>query len=130
MLRTSTYILAAAYLLGMAAVGLPFWVAPYRSLSVPGGVMGPGLVVVVVLAAWLRAGGTAGFWVTLNVMAWTLPGAVLARAVVETQFYPDRHNLWPIAMAMVAVPGYAAAGVGVLIGQAVVWGQRIRAGGE
>ena len=116
----STYGLRAAFVLGMGCVGLPFWLQPYNRVNVPDALYGPGLLVVGVLALVMRARGIAGFWRTSNVMAATVPAAVMARVIVEGLADPTRHNLWPLAILIAAAVGYAAAIPGAVVGH-LVW---------
>lgn len=107
---------AGAFLLGFLAVGIPFWMIPYSKLNVPDAFLGFGLVVVFLLAFLLSWSGTASFLKTLNVMAMTLPAALMARVIVEGLMEPSRHNLWPLVLVITLVMGYLTALPGAGVG--------------
>lgn len=106
----------AAFVLGLLAVGLPFWMTPYGRLNVPDAFLGFGLVVVFGLAFALRWSGQASFLKSLNVMALTLPAALMLRVVVEGLADPSRHNLWPLVLVITLVMGYVTALPGAVLG--------------
>ena len=116
MTRIPLYWLSVAAVIAFLSVGIPFWVIPYGELNVPDGLYGPGLIVVFVSALLLRGLGVASFSRTMNVLAATVPAAVIARVVVEGSMDPTRHNLWPLVIVIAAVVGYLVAAPGALIG--------------
>jgi len=101
------------------SVGIPFWTAPYSTLNVPDALYGPGLAVVFGLALLLRAAGITSLARSWNVMAVTVPAAVMARVVVEGSLDPTRHNLWPLVVLIAALVGYFSAGPGAGIGHLI-----------
>lgn len=109
----------AAFIAAFISVGIPYWLIPYNTVNLPNALYGPGLVVVVVAALWLRAKGVASFARVLHVMAASVPAAVLARVLIEGMMDPTSHNLWPLEAILAAAVGYAAALFGTLAGQLI-----------
>jgi len=106
--------LIGAFLLGFAVAGIPFWRIPYSALVVPDAFYGIGVGVVFVAAAVLayRHGALKG----LLCAALVLPAVLMARVIVESVLDPTRHNLWPLALAIVLVLGLVVAGAGAACG--------------
>ncbi|QGU32303.1 hypothetical protein E6P07_04435 [Thermochromatium tepidum ATCC 43061] len=117
--KRTSWRLSAAFLVGMLSVGIPVWLMPYSKLNVPSALYGAGLVVVFILAALLRASGFSTFSRTLHVLSASVPAALMARIVVEGAMDPTKHNLWPLAIIISAVVGYAATAPGVILGQLI-----------
>jgi hypothetical protein len=111
--------LKTAFIIGVFSVGIPFWLIPYSSLNVPDGLYGPGLAIIFILAVLLRAAGITTFFRTLNLMAATVPTAVMMRVIVEGLLDPTRHNLWPLVILIAFVIGYLCTVPGVVIGQLI-----------
>lgn len=114
-----SYGLKAAFVIGVLSIGMPFWLMPYNKINVPDALYGPGLVIVFVLALLLRAAGIATFLRTWNVMAATIPSAVMARVIVECLMDPTKHNLWPLVILIAAAVGYLCTVPGVVIGHVI-----------
>jgi hypothetical protein len=125
MRKIPLYWLNIAAAVAFLSVGIPFWVIPYGKLNVPDGLYGVGLAVIFISAVVLRGLGVASFPRIMNVLAATVPAAVMARIVVEGFLDPTKHNLWPLVMIIAAVVGYAVAVPGTLIGH---WLGRFRSG--
>lgn len=106
--------LIGTFLLGFLVAGLPFWRIPYSELTVPDAFYGIGVIVVFVVAAVLacRYGALKG----LLCAALVLPAVLMARVIVEGVLEPTRHNLWPLALIIALVLGFAVAGVGAACG--------------
>jgi hypothetical protein len=106
--------LIGAFLLGVLVAGIPFWRIPYSGLNVPDAFYGIGVIVVFVAAAVLtyRYGVRKG----LLCAALVLPAVLMARVIVEGVLDPTRHNLWPLALVIALVLGFAVAGAGAACG--------------
>lgn len=106
--------LIGTFLLGFAIAGIPFWRIPYSALTVPDAFYGIGVGVVFVVAAVLayRHGALKG----LLCAALVLPAVLMARVIVEGVLDPTRHNLWPLALVIALVLGFAVAGAGAACG--------------
>jgi hypothetical protein len=106
--------LIGAFLLGVLVAGIPFWRIPYSALTVPDAFYGIGVVVVFVVAAVLayRYGALKGLLCATLV----LPAVLMARVIVEGVLDPTRHNLWPLALVIALVLGFAVAGAGAACG--------------
>ncbi len=113
----SRLFLPAVFVLGFLVVGLPFWLIPYSSVTVPNSFFGLGAATVFVLAAFL--GFRVGFWKGLLVAGAVMPSVLMCRVVVEALIEPTRHNLWPLALMIVVVMALALAGIGALLGWVV-----------
>ncbi len=110
------YALRGAFVIAVLAVGFSFWTPAYSALSVPNSLYGPGLVVIVLLAALMpRFAGTPP-WKTLHTLAFALPMAVMLRVLVEGLFDPSSHNLWPLEAVIATALGYVCAGIGAGVG--------------
>lgn len=116
MLRIRNPYLFGAFVLGFLFVGIPFWMIPYSKVTVPNDLLGIGMMVVFMLALLLRLSDSARFLATLNTMAMTMPAVLMARVIVEGLADPTRHNLWPLALVIAIVTGYATALPGTLLG--------------
>lgn len=120
MVWVKCYGLKAAFAIGVLSIGIPFWLMPYNKINVPDALYGPGLAIVFLLALLLRAAGITTFLRTLNVMAATVPAAVMARVIVEGFLMdPKKHNLWPLVIVIAAVVGYLTIAPGVVIGHVI-----------
>lgn len=108
--------LGAAFLIGMLAVGIPYWQIPYSNVSLPNAVMGPGLLIVVVAAVLVRAVGRCRFAPTLLSTGAAVPAAVMARVVFDAMLDPTSHNLWPFELIIAGFVGLTAASGGALVG--------------
>ena len=108
--------LAAAFAVAFLTVGLPYWRIPYKQVSLPGNLIGFGLLAVAAAAAVSRWRGRTSILATTLIVGAAVPCAVLARVALEVMSDPTSHNLWPFEVVFAAVPGLAASAVGVLIG--------------
>lgn len=103
-------VLAGAWLI----VGLPFWFQPYAGLSLPSGLLHPGLLAIPLAAAWLRTRSSGwGAIRSIGVAATIAPAVVMARVIVETANDPTSHNLWPFELLIAGLVGLLVAGIGV-----------------
>jgi len=104
---------AAAFL----AAGIPWWLAPYNRFT-----FASPLAIVGFLAFVGVAAGAAG-WSRLGPVGATfaaggaVPGAVMARVVVDGLRDPTSHNLWPFEIVFAAVFGFAVAFLAGLFGR-------------
>ena len=114
--KGAKYWLAAAFAIGFLAVGLPYWQIPYAKVSLPNTLYGSGLLVVGVGAAAARAFGKARFLMVFFIVGATVPLAVLARVVVETNKDPTSHNLWPFEFIIATAVGALCSSTGALLG--------------
>jgi hypothetical protein len=110
--------LPVAFVLCFFAVGLPFWLIPYRSVNLPDALIAPGIFMVAAAALVLRVLGVS-FWKVTGVMGAAVPAAVLARVIVDGVRDPTSHNLWPLEVVIALLMGLACAFAGVLAGSLV-----------
>lgn len=108
------------FLIAFLAVGIPYWVVPYKEASLPSGLYGFGLILVFAGAMWLRGRAGVSFGRSLLAAGSAVPAAVLARVIVEVVGDPTSHNLWPIELVIAAGLGYAVAAVGCVVGAVMV----------
>jgi hypothetical protein len=106
----------AAFAVSFLAVGLPYWLIPYKSVNLPDALIAPGLLVVCAAALLLRALRIAPLWRTAAVIGAAVPAAVFARVVVEGLQDPTSHNLWPLEIVIAAALGFVWALAGAIIG--------------
>jgi len=110
------YWLAAAFLVGFFAVGVPYWQIPYAKVSLPSTLYGSGLFVVGVLAAAARAFGQVRLLTVILAIGAAVPAPVFARIAVDTTKDPTSHNLWPFEIIIAAVVGVLCSSAGALVG--------------
>jgi hypothetical protein len=119
--------LAGAFVVAFLAVGIPYWQVPYAKVSLPGTLMGAGLVVVVVAAALVRAAGKCHIVLSLLAAGLAVPSVVVARVAVDTIHDPTSHNLWPFEVIIASVVGLLASSAGALLGSVPGVMARLRA---
>lgn len=113
---SSTIVLTFAFFCAFLTVGLPYWQIPYAQVSLPNAIWGWPLLIVIALAAVLRAACGTRFWSAALVVGASVPAAVLARIVYDTASDPTSHNLWPFEIILAAGPGLLAGVMGALVG--------------
>lgn len=116
MTRSSPAWLLIAFLIAFVGVGFRYWQAAYPQASLPESIYGPGLIAVGVVAMLARAFGLARFWKVWLSMAASIPCAVLARILVETNARPGSHDLWPLDLAIAVAAGLLVSLAGTLLG--------------
>jgi len=114
--KIKSWRLSAAFVISLLGVGISFWQIPYSKLNVPDALYGPGLVVVFILALLLRVFAVAPFLKVMNVLAASVPAAVVVRVIVEGIMDPTKHNLWPLVVIISTMVGYAVAAPGAILG--------------
>jgi hypothetical protein len=110
------WILAFGFIVSALAVGVPYFLIPYRELNLPDALYGPGLCVFVATAALTRACGASTFWKGVAIIGAAIPAAILARVAVDTAADPTSHNLWPFEIIIGSMVGALGAFAGSLIG--------------
>ena len=85
----ANYWLAAAFVIGLVVVGVPYWQTRYSQVSLPDTLYGFGLLAVAILAAAARAFGNARIARVILIAGAAVPAAVLARILVEVGQRPD-----------------------------------------
>ncbi len=104
---------AAAFL----AAGIPWWLAPYNrfTFSTPLAIVG--------FLAFVGIAAAAAGWSRLGLAGATfaaggaVPGAVMARVVVDGLRDPTSHNLWPFEIVLAAAFGFVVAFLAGLSGR-------------
>jgi hypothetical protein len=120
----AVYWLAAGFVAGFFAVGIPYWQVPYAKVALPNTLYGTGLLVVGLLAAATRAFGKARLLAVILVVGAAVPGPILARIVVDTTKDPTSHNLWPFEFIIAALLGALCSSAGALAGNLPAWFSR------
>lgn len=110
------WIPASGFIVSALAVGVPYFLIPYRELNLPDALYGPGLCVVVVTAALTLACGATTFWKGVVIIGAAIPASILLRVAVETAADPTSHNLWPFEIIIGSMVGALCAFTGSLIG--------------
>jgi hypothetical protein len=105
--KAGRYGLATAFVVGLFAVGLPYWAIPYNKVSLPNTLVRPELLTIVLGTLLLGLFRSCRFRVAVLVVGTAVPAAVLARVIVECAKDPTSHNLWPFEIVF-------AVGVGLL----------------
>jgi hypothetical protein len=112
----AVYWLAASFVAGFFAVGIPYWQVPYAKVALPNTLYGTGLLVVGLLAAAASAFGKARLLAVILVVGAAVPGPILARIGADTTKDPTSHNLWPFEFIIAAVLGALCSSAGALVG--------------
>lgn len=73
-------------------------------------------MVVFILALLLLAFAVAPLFKVMNVLAASVPAAVVVRIIVEGIMDPTKHNLWPLVVIISTIVGYAVAVPGAILG--------------
>lgn len=120
MIQSRRSWLYLAFLAGMLAVGIPYWIIPYGQVNLPSALLTPALAVVVVAAFVARVGRTASFWRVVLVVGSAVPAAVFMRVVRDTTSDPTSHNLWPVEVFIALMVGLSCslggAAAGMIVG--------------
>jgi len=111
---------ATAFLAAFVALGVPYWLIPYRQVNLPNALLTTGLVAVPLAALLLRSFGAARVWLATAVAGSAVPAVVMARVVFDCLKDPTAHNLWPFEMVIAFVLGFGPALVGALAGKLIV----------
>lgn len=112
--RSIWVILACAA--ALVAVGIPYWVIPYKKVDLPDALFTPGLFVVCISSLLLCLYNVAPFWRAILIMAVTVPGVVIIRVLVEGIRDPTLHSLWPFEVVIAILVGAASAVPGATVG--------------
>lgn len=98
------------------AAGMPWWTAPYNHFTLAHPLSILGCLAFVCIAAWVAGGTPLGLGRGGLVVGAAVPGAVLARVVVETVKDPTSHNLWPFEVVLAGLFGFGLAYAAGLMG--------------
>lgn len=125
--RATVQWVVGGFLISMLGVGIPYWMIPYHRVNLPGTLVEPALVMVPLVALWLRAAGIASLQRAVTFIGSAVPAAVIVRILVETGKDPTSHNLWPFEIIIASLLGYGCALAGALVGHfvRVIWDRRI-----
>jgi hypothetical protein len=110
------YIPALGFMISALAVGVPYFLIPYRELNLPNALYGPGLGVLVATAALTVGCGATTFWKCVAIIGTSVPTIILLRVAVETAAAPTSHNLWPFEIILGSIVSALCAFAGSLIG--------------
>lgn len=104
---------AAAFL----AAGIPWWLAPYNrfTFSSPSAIVG--FLAFAGIAAWAAGWSRLGLAGATFAAGGAVPGAVMARVVVDGLRDPTSHNLWPFEVVFAVVFGFGLAFLAGLFGR-------------
>jgi hypothetical protein len=108
--------LSMGFLAGLCSVGIPYWSTPYDRLSLPGALIAPGILLVVLVPFLLRFFHKAEFWKAAVIMGAVMPAAVLLRVAVDVLNDPTSHNLWPLELVIAGALGMVCALAGSVTG--------------
>lgn len=121
------YFPALGFIVSALAVGVPYFLIPYRELNLPNALYGPGLGVLVATAALTLGCGATTFWKCVAIIGASVPTIILLRVALETAADPTSHNLWPFEMILGSIVGAVCAFAGSFIGWVVA---KVRGRGE
>jgi hypothetical protein len=113
------WIPAFGFVISALAVGVPYFLIPYRELNLPTALHGPGLLVLVATAALTLGFAATTFWKGVAIIGASVPAIILLRVAVETLADPTSHNLWPLEIIIGSVVSAPCAFVGALLGWAI-----------
>ena len=106
---TNPKLLFVVCIFSFLSVGIPYWMIPYNQVSLPGALMGPGLIAVVGAAFFVRIKEAVDFWMGASFVGAVVPAVIMAQVIVDTMGDPTSHNLWPFEIVLAAIVGYCCA---------------------
>jgi len=109
MIQSRSTWLYIAFTAGLFAVGIPYWLIPYRQVNLPDALLTSALLVVVLAAFVVRTTSAASFWRGVLIVGAAVPAAVMMRVSWETTRDPTSHNLWPFEIVIALVVGVSLA---------------------
>lgn len=109
------------FALAFFAVGVPYWLIPYKKLNLPDALLGAELIVVFAVAALVRVYSGKSFLRVVVVMGAAVPAVVMTRVVVDGILDYSAHNLWPFEVVIAILVSGAVAVPGALAGSVVLW---------
>lgn len=110
---------SACSVVGGIAIGLSYWTKPYDQVSLPDGLLGPGLLLVIASAAALQFQEPRRWRSTFLIMTLAPVGTVIVRIVLDVLRDPTSHNLLPFELAIAGVVGGLAVAIGMGLGWVV-----------
>ena len=116
MKRPTDLWIAIAGCVAFLAIGIPYWIVPYRDAQLPSAIVFPGLVGIAIGAFLVRSMKGAPLMRTIVGVGASAPAAVAVRVFVEIILDPTSHNLWPFEIVIAAATGFACAAAGGLLG--------------
>jgi len=111
----NTILLFIAIFACFWVMGIPYWQAPYSSVSLPNSLYTIGLLLVVGGAMAFRISGL-GFLMSAASFACVAPAVVTTRIILDLAQDSSTHNLFPFEIAIAIFVGFSAAGFGALTG--------------
>lgn len=111
---TQRKVTLGAFIVCFFIAGIPFWQIPYSNVTVPNAFFGFGTLVVFSMAAALAF--RHGFGRGIVFPGLVFPAILMTRVIVEGFLDPTRHNLWPLALIITLLLGFAVAGPGAALG--------------
>ena len=109
-------IVPLAWAASVLLTGVPYWSVPYRSVSLPGTLMTPGLIALVLAAAVIGFTRRHGVMKQAAIVGLSVPAIVVARVTWEVMRDPTSHNLWPFEVVIALVIGFGCAVPGAVAG--------------
>lgn len=113
------FVLAAAFLVGLLVVGLPYWRIPYANVSLPSSLSGSGLLVLAGMALALVAWYCMRVSTVILVIGGVVPVVVFARIVEDATRDSTTHNLWPVELVIAMAMGFVLSAAGALAGRLI-----------
>jgi hypothetical protein len=112
--------LSIAFVIGLAAVGVPYWQIPYAKLALPNSIINAWLFAPFGAAAVVRLLAEVSFLRSSLTVGLAVPGAVLLRVIVGVLGDPTSHNLWPLEVFLASAVGFAVSFCGALLGSGLL----------
>lgn len=109
-------IVPLAWGASLLVTGLPYWSTPYRSVSLPGTLVTPGLFVIVLAAAVISFSRGHGALKQVAIVGLSVPAVVVARVTWDVMRDPTSHNLWPFEVVIALMIGFGCAVTGAVAG--------------
>jgi hypothetical protein len=107
--------LLSALVICYLAMGIPYWLIPYSSVSLPDSLYGIGLSLVIAGAAAFGFRGLGFLW-TASSFGLVAPAVVATRIVTEIAGDSSTHNLFPFEIGIAVLVGLFAAAFGAATG--------------
>ena len=116
--KKNIFYLLSALVVCFLVMGIPYWLIPYSSLSLPNALYDIGLALVVAGALAFHVSGL-GFLQSAVSFGCIAPAVVATRIILDTARDGSTHNLFPFEIAIAVFVGFVAAAFGAVIGMVI-----------
>ncbi len=115
-LEAFPWLAIGAAAIACIAIGLTYWLVPYRDAEVPSALIGPGLVFLAAASAVLQFREPRRWKSTFFAMAIAPIAAVCVRIAMDVARDPTSHNLFPFELAFAGFVALVTVGLSMAVG--------------